>query len=128
MVPVRLWDVSTNPCGKDAGPCDNGECMVNLSPPYPFVDGKSVIDRPGLTDELRHALAEAERLDGLARESRRLADQWKLAGEHAMLIDGRRRLAESSDLCRDLQVAKLWNFHGLRPPPGVTFDDLLIVR
>jgi hypothetical protein len=98
-----------------------------VADPYPFVDGKFVIDRSTLPGELRRILEGAERLDTQAKKSRSLAEEWEQAGKLGVLAQGKRILAASYDLIRDHRIARLWTYHGARPPMDLRFEKLKVV-
>lgn len=95
--------------------------------PYCFQGGKYFIVRSLLTPELKQILLEAERFHAEAKESWKLVDQWEQMGQEMILVDGRRKIAESSEVLRDVMVARLWTFKNLMPPGRVRFDQLRIV-
>ena len=101
--------------------------MSASTSPYPFLDGKYVIDCSNLPAGLKEALAEARHLDAMSSGLLRLADRWEKEGRSPTLVDGRRKLAAAYELSRSLHLAQLWTFHGKRPPAGLAFDRLSII-
>ena len=75
-----------------------------------------MIDRFTLTEELKITLSYALAFDSTAREVR------ANGGEET------ERIAAGYEKYREAEVRSLWTFCGAKPPPDVTFDDLLIVR
>jgi hypothetical protein len=96
--------------------------------PYPFLDGRYVIDRSSLPEALKKALAEARHLDAMAHGVRRVAERWERAGRSPAQVDGRRKLADAYEVSRNLHLAMLWTFHGKKPPSGLALDRLRILE
>jgi hypothetical protein len=102
--------------------------LIAPTSPYPFLDGKYVIDRSTLPEALKKALAEARNLDAMAHGVRRVAERWEKAGRPPAQVDGRRKLADAYEVSRNLHLALLWTFHGKTPPAGLAFDRLRIIE
>ena len=94
---------------------------------YPFLDGKYVIDRSTLPEELRKALEESKHLEAMARGSRQMAERWEREGRPKVLVEGRRKLTTAYEASRNMHLARLWTFYGIKPPAGLAFDHLRII-
>ena len=101
--------------------------MIAPQSPYPYLDGKYVIDCSTLPEGLQEALAEARHLDAMSSGLLRLADRWEKEGRSPALVDGRRKVAAAYEVSRSLHLARLWTFHGKRPPAGLAFERLRII-